>query len=296
MSHRSIFDRLQLAGSAKHLALVRIIFGIHVLSVLLSPVIITIRQYVDPAAVAIGTETIFPLFVENILNTHIVLIQSLGIMAALLTIIGFLTKYFMPLLFLCFLVTQNYYYRHCQFHDDWLYFNFYLLTLSFSRCSDAWAVDALFSKPSKENMDLKNYRWPIELMILWFVGLYVAAGVAKLFPLQKGMIWLTGVAVREFVQFFALDSPIYWTLGHSLFNYDLLWPFSLIAIVTVFTEFAVIGLLFTHHYRMILLPAIVSMHVGIYCFGIPGFVQIALISMVLFIPDRWFTAGAKPIN
>src|SRR5262249_24117747 len=143
---------------------------------------------------------------------HLFLLLQIGIVASLLGAVGLFTRPALILCGVCFLLTQNFWFRMSLFHDDWLYFNAYLWILAFSPSSDAWSVDAWLRR--RRGLDApapsRRHTLAIELMVLWFAGIYVAAGLAKIFPLVKVWDWVSGYRAQRFAQEFLLDSPIYW--------------------------------------------------------------------------------------
>lgn len=279
-----LLARLSRPGSATHLALVRIVFAAHVLTVLVSPSISVIRR-VAGQPLLLG-QTLVPPGVERWMaaGDHIEWITAVGVAACLLTLVGLFTRVALPILAVAFFLTQSFYYRYAVFHDDWLYFNFFLLVLCCSRSADALSLDARLRRRPRAAPE--QYRWPVELMIGWLALVYVAAATAKLFPLRKGLVWLDGGALQHFAVHFYFDSPIYWVLHRPLFDYSLQWPFVLASAATLVVESSAALLWLTRRFDAPVMLAILTLHVGIACFGIPGFVQIALVSSVLLLRPR----------
>jgi hypothetical protein len=276
--------RLQRPGSPLHLAFVRVVFALHALSVLTSPALPLSRRLTDrPLSL---THTLVPASIERwlVARDHLDLVIAVGVIAALCVVIGLLTRVTLWLLFAAFVLTQNYFFRHSLFHDDWLYVDFYLLVLCVSPCADRLAVDRLL-RPTPARAR-NAYRWPVEVMVAWFALVYVSAAVAKLLPLPRGLWWLSGGSLQHFAVRFLFDSPIYWVLGRPLFDYSLRWPFCIGATACVLVELSAILLLLTRRFDRPVVLAIIAMHVVIALIGVPGFVQIALVSSVLFLRPR----------
>lgn len=285
-AHQHLLDRMKRPGSARGLALVRVAIGAHLLTVFLSPAF--------PLMARIGTHphpmtaTWLPSGLEDAVAANIEWLVLLGAGLCVLTILGLATRVVLPWLFVVFVLTQNYWFRSTLFHDDWLYFTFPLLVLSLSRCNDAWSLDRLIVERTRgaPRVDRRQHRWPVELCVLWFAFTYVAAGVAKLFPLAKGVVWLSGISAQEFAHQFVRDSLAFWALGEPLFDLETRWPFTLAAIGTVVVELGAGALLFTHRYRLVIFGALFAMHLSIFCFGIPAFPQMALALGVALIPPE----------
>ena len=275
--------RLQRAGSPTHLAVVRAVFGVHLFVVLASPAVSLLVEWGLPTMPA--ARSLLP----GVLDAHrggplLLLLRSIGMVAALLMAVGLFTRVSTWVLFVCFLVTQHAWFRGSLFHDDWLYFTFHLLVLGFAPAGDALAVDRLWRRPPVR--DSQAYRWPIEAMILWFASTYVAAGLSKLFPLRKGLMWLDGATAQRLAIEFVRESPLYWVFGHAPVDLSMRWPFLVGSWLTVAVEVGAVLLLVSTRFYVPVLVAIVGLHVAIFLTGIPGFVQIALVQLVLFFPPQ----------
>lgn len=279
--------RCRLPGSALHLALIRVVFATHALTVLSSASLPLIRRLADEPL--LSTHTMLPPLLEQLVIRHLDIVVAAGVIAALLVIVGLATRIASWVLLAVFLSTQNYFFRFSLFHDDWLYFNFYLLVLCLSRSADRLALDALIRpRPAAAP---QQYRWPVEVMIGWFSLVYISAGIAKLMPLRKGVLWLAGGSLQHFAVHFCFDSPIYWFLGHPLFDYSTRWPFCVGAVATVLIELSAGLLLVTRAFDAWIVGAIILLHVGVALLGIPGFVQIAILSSLLFLRPRSSATG-----
>jgi hypothetical protein len=283
-----VVPSLTAPGSALQLAVFRILVAAHLITVFTSPalpLLATIGGHPHPLA-----NTMFPEALEALVTWPLVLVLAqVGTVAALCMALGLLTRVAVWVVLGCFVLTQNYWFRSTVFHDDWLYFIFPLLVLGLSRCGDRLALDALLRKrPPLEGDARATYRWPVEAIVFWFAFLYCAAGVAKLFPLRKGLLWLSGRSVQWFAIEFVLDSPIHWLLGYTPFDYRVLWPFTLASIATVILELGACSLPFLGRRRLLLYFALLGMHASIWCLGIPGFVQIASVFAVAMLPADLF--------
>ena len=231
-----------------------------------------------------------PYFLFNLTAEYLDILVLVGFFSALGLLVGFRARLMSSVVFIVFLLTQNYWFLGTAFHDDWLYFTFPLLVFCFARSADAWSIDAWLKARKKaiDTSDPQAYRWPIEAGVFWFGFNYLAAGLAKILPLDKGLIWLTGVSTQEFSIQFMQQSPMLVIFDGTPFDYSILWPFALASIATVILEMGCAIVWFTDRYRLPLIGAVICMHFGIYLMGIPGFIQLGLVLGVALIPSRWF--------
>jgi hypothetical protein len=277
MSDDHVLARLRLPGHAKHLALVRIALGAFLVSVFLSPVVPLLLEI--PAGIFPGTHSIFPFWLEQLFVRHMWPMLHLGLFASVCMTLGLFTRLAVPLLLATYLSSQNYYYRAITSHDDWIYFTFFLIVLCFARSADAWSLDRLLWKRAQvTELEAQRYRWPVELMVVWIALVYFAAGVAKLFPLRKGIIWLNGASAQRMAMYYLRDSPLFWLLDGTPFDYSLRFPFMLLSWGAVAIELSAIALLFSRKAVPFVFAAILSLHIGIYGFGVSGFATIALVA------------------
>lgn len=279
--------RLSAPGSATHLALVRVVFSLHLLTVFTSPAIPRLRA-IDPNPMRFA-RTAFPAALERLIDADAAEVLALaGVVACLALGLGLFTRLAAWVVFGVFLLTQNYWFRHSLVHDDWIYLTFELMVLAFSRCGDALSVDAWWAarRGRRPDRDPRTYRWPIELMILWFAVVYVAAGIAKITPLPKGLLWLSGATAQDFASWFVRDSPLFWMLGEAPFDYRIRWPFTLASVATVVVELGAAAVLFSRRAYLPVLIAVGAMHATIWLLGIPFFVRIFLTQVVLFLPPE----------
>ena len=278
-------------GSALQLALVRLLFAAHLVTVFTSPALPLLSRIDAKAHPMAGTSV--PHSFEALLSWQdVTLIAHVGTGAAIAMALGVFTRLATGVVLVAFLITQNYWFRATVFHDDWLYFVFPLSVLLFARSNDRLAIDALLRRKPPLSGDARSaYRWPVELIVSWFAFLYVAAGLAKIFPLRKGVLWLSGRSVQAFAVEFVQDSPLYWLLDRAPFDYRVLWPFALASWATVVVELAAGALPCLGKTRPLLFLAVLGMHASIWMLGIPGFIQIALAFLPAMLPARLFRDG-----
>lgn len=286
MQERNFWQRLQAPGSPRHLGFVRIVVGLYVTSVFLSPVFSVLQGLNAP--VSPRTASWVPSGVEHIVQEHLVgPLRVAGLIGALGMTLGLGTRVAVGVTLASTFLLFNFFYRVQFFHDEWPYLNVLLLVLFLSPCGDRWSIDSLLVGVRTQR-NSNAYRWPIEIAIAWFALVYMAAGLAKLLPLEKGVVWLEGETLRSlFIQRY-LDSPIHWWLGRPLFDYELLWPFTLMSWATVVVEVGAVGLLISSSSYFVILPGILGMHFSTYAMGVPGFFVIATAYISAFLPPRWF--------
>lgn len=274
--------RFEWPGSAEHLALIRIALAAFIITSLASPAVPFLLEI--PAGIFPTTRSIIPPPLELFFARHMWTVLNVGMIAAALVALGLLTRVALPVLLASYTISQGYYYRALTAHDDWLYFIFPLLVLCFARCSDAFSLDALIAarraKPMPLADDRRAYRWPVELMTLWIALVYGAAGIAKLFPLRKGLVWLDGTSAQHMAMYYLRDSPLFFVLGTTPFDYGTRWPFTFLSIGAAAIELSALALIFSRRAALWVVPALLSMHLGIYAFGIAGFSTLLLVSSV----------------
>lgn len=287
-----ILARFRWPGSARHLAAVRIVIASYLAYTFLSPV--TSVLLAVPAGIHPTTHTVFPSWAEHLFVRHMHRIADAGLVLAMSVALGLFVRATLPLLLLVYLITQNYYFRALTAHDDWLYFTFCLLVMCFARTTDAWALDNVLFKRRRRDVDRLAYRWPVELMTLWFSVAYMAAGLAKLFPLRKGIIWLNGASAQRMALFHLRDSPFYWVLDGAPFDYSVRWPFMLMSWGGVAVELSAVLLLFSRRLTPWVIMGVLGLHISIYWFGISGFTSIVLAYTIVFLDPQAFERPRAP--
>ena len=274
------FERLGWFGSARQLAVVRIVFGLHLISVFTSPSVSWFER-IQPKPMLFA-RTIVPEGLEALLTPAVnATLNHLGLGLAVLLVFGLGTRIVTWAVFVVFFLTQHYWFRHSLVHDEWIYLTFQLLVLAFARCGDAWSLDARLGWGHQAD-NRQTYRWPLEWMILWMALVYVAAGLSKITPLPKGWMWLSGATVQDFTIWFSRESPLFWWLGETPFDYRTVsWPFAVSSWATVLVELGAIALLFDRRSHLPVCIAIGGMHAVIWALGIPFFPPIFLTQAVL---------------
>ena len=282
----NIFKRLSLAGSPHQLALFRIALGLQIFMAVHSkvfPLLLTVGDTQD-------VTTVFPTWLEKAIAQHMVpwLVLFCKIFSGLL-VLGFLTRIILPILTAAFILLYSFYYMGANAPVQWLYFWVPLIILCFSNPSHVWSLDAwLFKK--RDSLDLKQYRWPVELIIVWIAFIYVAAGLSKITPLSNGVRWIMYGTTTQYIAYFRfLDSPLYYLFGRPFFDYSKVnWIWAFLSLFGMVAELGSILLLVTRKYNFIIFMAISFLHFGIYLLGIGAFLLPFLILSIALINPSWF--------
>ncbi len=277
---------MKLPGSPYHLALFRIGIGIQLLY--------AVSTQVFPLFLAVGKQqsvhTLFPdamtnLIADHLVNTLVLICQ----VTSFLLIIGLFTRVILPILTVAFLLLFNFYYLGADAPVHWLYFWFPLVLLCFANSHHVWSVDSLLHNYGERRKDRVQYRWPVEMSTIWFVYIYFAAGLAKIFPLYKGANWIYGSTSHQIIYNRFLDSPFYYLFGKPFFNYaEVSWPFALLSGVAVLLELATIAMLFTRRYHLVLFSMVYTMHLFLYLCGVASFAQMSLVLGIALINPLLF--------
>ncbi len=283
----NILSRMEWPGSAHQLALFRILLGLQIFYSS-STRLFQLSAYVQVEA---GTHNIFPDFLNQFITaTAVPYWQWLTLALSIFLVLGLLTKYMLPLLFVAFLFLFSFYYARHNAPIPWLYIWFPLLLLNFTRCNDVLSLDALFrlQKPLT-NLTSSTYRWPLEGVAGWLAYIYVTAGLAKLLPIYKGWNWLKGGTTQELMYNRYLDSVYFYLFERPLFDYTTHhWVFAVLSIASILIELTCIMILFTHRFNGLVLVLVVGMHFFLYFAGVMGFLQLMLVLSISLIQPGFF--------
>lgn len=283
----NILSRMSNEGSPLQLALFRIILALQIFYASNSE-LLDLLQVVD------GTHkpTVFPSFVDEYIKDISVPYLRVAVqILSILTVFGLFTRFVIPSLFLCFLFLFSFWYSHFDAPVQWLYIWFPLLILSFSRCSDSLSIDKYFGLiRSKTKLVVKSaYRWPVELISGWFAYIYLAAGLAKIFPIEKGINWLNGGTSHKIIYDRFLDSALFYMFEKPFFDYsENDWVFSVLSLGSLFIELSCIVIFLTNRFNKPIMALVISMHFFLYLTGVPGFMQTALILCICLIKPESF--------
>ena len=287
LAEENILSRMEKPGSAHQLALFRMLLGLQIFYSSSSR-IFQLSAYVS---VPSGTNNILPDFLDDMIATAAVpYLQMITQVLSLFLVMGLFTKYILPLLFTSFFLLFSFYYERNNAPIPWLYIWFPLLLLNFTKCSDALSLDAYFrlQKPLT-NLKSSVYRWPVEMVAGWFAYIYVAAGIAKIIPIYKGLNWWKGGTSQEIMYNRYLDSMYFYMFEKPLFDYtENYWVFAILSIASVLIELICVLILFTHRYNGLIIALVVFMHLFLYLAGVMGFMQLALILSICLIQPAFF--------
>lgn len=290
--HVHILKRCLQPGSPHQLALLRITIGLQVAYAVNSSIF---DLLLATGGVHVKLSSIFPAWFDGLTRDLVPVLRPLCTVLGLMMAIGLLTRFVLPLLSVAFIMLYGFYYLGGDAPIQWLYFWFPLVVLCFARSEHVWSIDAwLYARRAGGNTwplaDLRQYRWPIEFMTGWFCYIYFAAGLAKVLPINKGLLWLNGQTSKEIIYYRYLDSPFHYLLGTPFFNYaKAYWPFVALTMGAVVLELATVLLLFTRRWNLHLLAAILMMHLFLYMTGVAGFMQTAAILGIALLPPEWFS-------
>lgn len=287
LREENILSRMEKPGSAHQLAFFRIILGLQIFYSSGS----RLFQLSDYVATKDGTRNIFPDILNQLIDsTAVPYLQMITQVLSIFLLMGLLTKYILPLLSISFLFLFSFYYALNNAPNAWLYIWFPLLLMNFTRCSDVLSLDKYFRliKP-QTNMFSNVYRWPLEVVAAWFAYIYVAAGIAKVLPLYKGLSWLQGGTIQEIMYNRFLDSNYFYVFGKPLFDYtEHYWIFGMLSVASLIIEFICIMILFTHRFHGLIITLVLGMHFFLYLNGVLGFMQLALVLSIALINPLFF--------
>jgi len=283
----NILSRMKLPGSVHQLALFRILLGLQIFYSSGSKVFPLIRQVQDPSI----TKNIFPTFLNQFIETIAVpFLQPCTQVLSIFLVLGLFTRYILPFLFISFLFLFSFFYASHNGPVPWLYVWFPLLLLNFTKCSNTLSLDKLFGIVKPRSQPTSNeYRWPMEVIAAWLAYIYIAAGVAKLVPIYKGLLWMNGGTSQEILYYRFLHSIYFYLFGRPLFDYTQYpWIFALLSLGSVIIELACIMILFTRRFHWPIFILLILMHFFLYLTGVMGFMQLAILLSISLIHPAVF--------
>ncbi len=285
----NIFRRFHWPGSPYQLAVLRMAMGVQVFYAVNSKIF----DLLLAVGARQGTHTLFPEVWDSFIAAHCVpgLLLACKVLSVLL-VLGVFTRLVLPLLTFAFVALFGFYYLGVNAPIHWLYLWFPLLVFCFAGSEHVWSIDAIMRRSKYKALRKQGavqYRWPVELTLGWFVYIYFAAGLAKVFPILKGVAWLNGQTSKEIIYYRYLDSPFHYLFGQPFFNYaEASFVFGALTISAVLLELFTIVLLFTNRFHILVLVLVIAMHFFLYLTGVAGFMQTALVlGLALLKPQRF---------
>lgn len=283
----NILARMEHPGSAHQLAVFRILLGLQILYSSSGKIFQLLQQVPDTA----NTKNVFPEFINQWVDViALPYLQLITQVLSILLVLGLFTRFILPILSISFILLFSYYYARHNAPHPWLHIWFPLLLLNFTKCSDALSLDRLFGiiKPLP-NVLSNAYRWPMEMVSAWLVYIYVAAGVAKILPIYKGLQWMEGGTSQEMMYHRFLNSIYFYVFGRPPFDYTQhQWLFTTLSIISILIELFCIVILFTRRFNISILVLLIIMHFFLYLTGVLGFMQLALILSIALIHPGFF--------
>jgi predicted DCC family thiol-disulfide oxidoreductase YuxK len=166
------------------------------------------------------------------------------------------------------------------------------LVLAFSRCGDAWSVDALIRKARARTVQGENdpaasgeYTWPVHLIWLISVTVFFEAGASKL--RHSGIKWVTTENMQNILMhayYHVSDSEPLTSWGQFFARSH--WLSSTLAAVSLLLEVGFVFALFSRRARLVLVPGVMAMQTGIALLMGPNFYQMIMCQSVWVPWDR----------
>jgi hypothetical protein len=300
IKEENILSRMSQPGSVHQLALFRILLGLQILYSSSSKLF----QLLQEVKISAGTRNIFPEFLNHfIASIAVPYLQPCTQLLSIFLVLGLFTRYILPFLFISFIFLFSFLYSMHNGPVPWLYIWFPLLLLNFTLCSDALSLDKILgmAKPLPDQT-ATAYRWPMEVIAAWLAYIYVAAGMAKILPLYKGLHWVNGGTSQEIMYHRFLDSIYFYIFGRPLFDYtEHQWLFALLSIGSLIIELFCIMILFTRRFNMLIIALLLVMHFFLYLTGVMGFMQVTLLLSISLCSPVFFVRlfkehGVSPGN
>ena len=283
----NILVRMEQPGSAYQLAVFRILLGLQIIYSSSGKIFEYVLQVPDIS----NTKNIFPDWLNQCVDTIAVpYLQPITQILGIFLVLGLLTRYILPVLFISFLLLFSFYFSRHNAPHPWLYIWFPLLLLNFTKSSDALSLDKFFGllKPLPDT-SFKVYRWPMEMVAAWMAYIYVAAGMAKILPIYKGLKWLDGGTSQDMMYHRFLYSMDFYLFKHPFFDYTQnQWIFIVLSFLSIGIEFFCILILFTRRCHLTIFILLMVMHFFLYLTGVLGFMQLALILSISLIHPAFF--------
>jgi len=139
--------------------------------------------------------------------------------------------------------------------------------MAFSRCGDSWSVDRLirllrgWRDATKMSLMLSGeYTWPVRLVWVLFILVFFGAGMSKI--RHSGLEWIFSDNMRYLLirHHYTHEPLTSWGLYLAQYN----WLCQLLAAATLVVEVGSPLALFSHKLRLIIIPGLFFMQIGIW--------------------------------
>lgn len=276
---------------ADNLGLCRIIlYGSMFLFYLLSPVLFKSWGWHEDFTPWGNVSSVFwkPVWLFRVLHlpqlstTSLIAVQTIWRLSLALSCVGLLTQFSTTVslvlgVYLCGLPNNFGKIHHLDQLLVWVF-----LVMAFSKCGDAWSVDALIRKTRTRTVTMKKdpapsgeYTWPVHLIWVISVMVFFEAGISKL--RHSGILWVTTETMQNFLlraYYHVSDSEPLTSWG-LFFARSHFWS-SALAAGSLLLEVGFLFALFSPRARLVLVPSVVAMQAGIALFMGPNFYQMIL--------------------
>lgn len=224
-------------------------------------------------------------------RTSLTLFEIFSVVVLTLGLVGWKTKYVMPLGAFCFLLIGGIHRHYCHFFHTGLIPVYVLAALAITPCGDGLSVDRWLIHRSLQSVASQSDDWlpseytPLPVYgwsryICWIaVALsYVAAGLSKLY--EGGPLWFVASNLKYHLYSTALAPMQFdWSLALRFLDApDAL--FAAMGIPGIYGEIAFGLVLFSAGARWILPPLMAMMHIGIFFFQDILFLDLILIQLI----------------
>lgn len=212
--------------------------------------------------------------------------------ALCLGMIGWKTRFVMPLCAFCFLLIGGIHRHYCHFFHTGLVPVYLLAVLAMTPCGDGWSVDRFLSRrlgvgaisPEKArwltpaNQPAPIYGWSRYACWTVVALAYVAAGLSKLY--HGGPLWFVPSNLKYHLYSTAL-APMQFDWSLALQFLDAPEPlYALMGIPGIYGEIAFGLVLFSKRARWVLPPLMVMMHLGIFFFQDILFIDLICLQLI----------------
>jgi predicted DCC family thiol-disulfide oxidoreductase YuxK len=287
--------------SADNLGLCRIIlYGSMFLFYLLSPVLFKSWGWHEDFSSWGNVSSVFwtPVWLFRVLHlpqlstSSLVAIQTIWRLALALSCVGLFTQFSTAVslvfgVYLCGLPNNFGKIHHLDQLLLWVF-----LVMAFSKCGDAWSVDALIRKARARSTAADSdpspsgeYTWPVHLIWVISAMVYFEAGISKL--RHSGIKWVTTETMQNFLMhgyYHVSDSEPLTSWGQFFARSH--WLSSALAAGSLLLEVGFVVAVFSRRARWVMVPSVVAMQAGIALLMGPNFYQMIMCQSVWVPWDR----------